>query len=113
MFFLKRKILIPIVLFILLILAAWKGKVLDLCPGISEDEFVKVYAELSLTSEQYRADPIQLNTEREKILEKYKVTEKELKAFIEKTQKDGERWASIWEKIVERLKELQKEEYKK
>jgi len=113
MFLLKRKILIPIILFLLLLFAAWRGGILDFSKGLDEDKFVKVYAELSLVQEQYRSQPSQLSLEKKKIFEKYKVNEKELLAFVKDTKKDGGKWVGIWEKVIRRLRELQKEEYTK
>ena len=72
---------------------------------LSVEEFVEVYVQLSVASEMYDADPAKLEQEREKILEKYGITQEEIDHFVREYNQNPEKWAKVWEKIVRRLEE--------
>jgi hypothetical protein len=69
------------------------------------EKFVEVYVQTSIVSEIYDTDPAKLEQERKKILEKYNVTQEEIDLFIKEYNKNPEKWARVWEKIVRRLEE--------
>jgi hypothetical protein len=72
---------------------------------LSEDKFVEVYVQLSIASEMYDAEPAKLEEERKRIFEKYGVTPEEIDYFVKDYNKNPEKWANIWAKIVRRLEE--------
>jgi hypothetical protein len=70
---------------------------------LSEEKFVEVYVQLSIASELYDTSSTELEEERKKILEKYSVTQEEIDRFIKEYNRNPEKWAKVWEKIVRRL----------
>jgi len=72
---------------------------------LSEEKFVEVYVQLSIASEMYDTSSTKLEEERKKILKQYNVTQEEIDHFIQEYNKNPEKWAKVWEKIVRRLEE--------
>jgi DNA repair ATPase RecN len=100
----KNKFIIIIsVLFLLTILFIIFSR-LKTSPKLSEEKFVEVYVQLSMASEMYDTSSTKLE-ERKKILEKYNVTQEEIDRFIKEYNRNPEKWAKVWEKIVRRLDE--------
>jgi hypothetical protein len=77
---------------------------------LSPEKFVEVYVQLSVASEMYDTDPAKLEQERKKIFEKFGVTQQEIEHFIKEYNKNPEKWAKVWEKIVRRLEEEKEKE---
>jgi hypothetical protein len=101
----KNKLIIVISAALLLIILFVIFVGLKTSSKLSEDKFVEVYVQTSIVSEIYDTDPAKLEQERKKILEKYNVTQEEIDLFIKKYNKNPEKWARVWEKIVRRLEE--------
>lgn len=87
---LKKKSLIIISVVFLLIILLMVFNRLKTSPRLSEDKFVEVYVQLSITSEMYDAEPAKLEEERKKIFEKSGVTQKEMDGFIKDYNKNPE-----------------------
>lgn len=66
---------------------------------------MEVYVQLSIASEMYDTQPAKLEEERKKIFERFGVTQEEIDYFVKDYNKNPEKWASIWEKIVKKLEE--------
>lgn len=99
----KNKFIIIIsVLFLLTILFVIFNR-LKTSSKLSEEKFVEVYVQLSITSEMYDTSSTKLEEERKKILKQYNVTQEEIDHFIKEYNKNPEKWARVWEKIVRRL----------
>jgi len=80
----------------------------NLSKPLSEDTFAEIYVELSLLQTQPELDQKLFLKKRDEIFNKYKVGQKDIDHFIEEYQKKPEKWAGVWMKIAEKLK--QKEE---
>jgi hypothetical protein len=74
-------------------------------PGLSEEDFVEVYVQLSIAWETFDEDSGKFEQDRKEILEKYSVTQEEIDEFVKEYNKKPENWAEVWEKIVRRLEE--------
>jgi hypothetical protein len=99
----KNKFIIIIsVLFLLTILFIIFNR-LKTSSKLSEEKFVEVYVQLSIASEMYDTSSTKLEEERKKILEKYSVTQEEIDRFIKEYNRNPEKWAKVWEKIVRQL----------
>jgi hypothetical protein len=72
---------------------------------LSEDKFVEVYVQLSIASEMYDTSSTELEEERKKIFEKYSVTQEGIDHFVKEYNRNPEKWAKVWEKIVRKLEE--------
>ena len=72
---------------------------------LSCEKFVEVYVQLSVASEMYDTDPAKLEQERKKILKKHGITQEEIDYFIKEYNRNPEKWAKVWERIVRRLEE--------
>ncbi|MCK4385105.1 MAG: DUF4296 domain-containing protein [candidate division Zixibacteria bacterium] len=66
---------------------------------------MEVYVQLSVASEMYDTDPAKLEQERNKILRSYSVNQEEIDHFIKEYNRNPEKWAKVWERIVRRLEE--------
>jgi len=101
----KNKFIIIIsVLFLLTILFIIFNS-LKTSSKLSEDKFVEIYVQLSIASEMYDTSSTKLEEERKQILKQYNVTQEEIDHFIKEYNKNPEKWAKVWEKIVRRLEE--------
>ena len=66
---------------------------------------MEVYVQLSIALEIFDEDSGGLGQERNGILEKYGVTQEEIDGFVEEYNQNPEKWAKVWERIVQRLEE--------
>lgn len=107
----KNKLIIAISAALLLIILFLIFDSLKTSSELSEEKFVEVYVQFSIASEMYGAEQDKLEEERRKILEKYNVTQEEIDLFIKEYNKNPEKWARVWERIVRRLEE-QKAKFK-
>ena len=101
----KNKLIIAICVVLLLIILFIISDSLKTPPGLSEERFVEVYVQLSLALETYDADSGELEQERKMILGKHNVTQEEIDRFVREYNLDPEKWAKVWERIVQRLEE--------
>jgi len=80
--------------------------------SLSDSQFVEIYVQLSILSQQYAGNPESFNQEKQKLFRQYKVSEKEFRKFHQKYKDQPEKWVDIWKKInrklEEKLKEVQK-----
>ena len=100
----KKSTIIISAVFLLIILFIVFNR-LKTSSKLSEDKFVEVYVQLSIASEMYDTSLTELGEERKKILEKFGVTQQEIEYFIKEYNKNPEKWAKVWEKIVRRFEE--------
>ncbi len=101
----KNKLLITIgVVFLLAILFIILNSP-KTSPKLSEEKFVEVYVGLSIALETYDADSGGLEQERKRILERYGVTQKDIDEFVKNYNQNPEKWAKVWERIVQTLEE--------
>ncbi len=77
--------------------------------SLSDSQFVEIYVQLSILSEQYADNPHNFHQEKEKLFKQYKVSEKEFQRFHRKYQDQPEKWVDIWKKINRSLEEKLKE----
>lgn len=77
--------------------------------GLSAEQFVEVYVELSIASETFSADSIKLEEERIRIFKEAGVTPEEIDGFVGRLNRDPGQWADVWRKIVERLEQRRQE----
>ncbi len=73
--------------------------------GLSEDKFVEIYVQLSITSEIFSSDTLQLEAEKKRIFEQAGVTQDEIDGFINRLNQKPQEWSRVWKKIVEKLEE--------
>ena len=74
--------------------------------GMSEDKFIEVYIQLSITQVKFQNNPEKLEAERKKIFSEYKFSQKEMDRFLKSYKKNPEKWIELWERINQRLSEL-------
>jgi hypothetical protein len=97
----KLRIIIFVVFILILLFIIFNR--LRTSAKLSEEKFVDVYVQLSIASEIFDTNPGKLEEERKKIFGKYSVTQQEINQFIKEYNKNPEKWAKVWEKIVRRL----------
>ena len=73
--------------------------------GLSEDKFVEIYVQLSIASEIFSSDTLQLEAEKKRIFEQAGVTQDEIDGFINRLNQKPQEWSRVWKKIVEKLEE--------
>ena len=78
-------------------------------PPIPEEKFVDLYIKLSLIHEKYKYNPTELEKEKKRILEEYKITMEDVDEFIKEYKKKPEKWVKLWEKINRELDRLKRE----
>jgi len=80
--------------------------------SLSDSQFVDIYVQLSLASQEYALDPLAFHQEKEKIFSQFQISENQFKKFHQKYQDQPEKWVDLWKKInrklEEKLKEVQK-----
>ena len=80
--------------------------------SLSDSQFVEIYVQLSILSQQYAGNPHDFHQEKEKLFRQYQVSEKEFQRFHQKYKDQPEKWVDLWKKInrklEEKLKEVQK-----
>jgi membrane protein insertase Oxa1/YidC/SpoIIIJ len=100
---LKNKLITVISVALLLIVLFIIFDGLKTSSELSPEKFVEVYVQLSVASEMYDTDLAKLEQERKKILKKHGVTQEEIDHFIKEYNRNPEKWAKVWERIVRRL----------
>ncbi len=73
--------------------------------GLSEDEFVEIYVQLSMASEMFAPDTLKLKEEKKRVYEAAEVTQDEIDDFVKRYNQKPDRWARVWKKIVEKLEQ--------
>ena len=102
--------MIKIVPFFFLVLLAMMTFHCARDPGLSDDEFVDLYIQLAIMWESCQTHPDQWSEERGRIMAQEDISLEEFRAFVERHREDPERWARIWEKIVQKLETMNQEE---
>lgn len=74
-------------------------------PNLSEKKFVDVYVQLSIAHETFASDTLKLKEEKDKILHKAGVTQKEMDHFVKRHDQNPGEWTRIWKNIMDRLSE--------
>jgi len=77
--------------------------------SLSDSQFVEIYVQLSILSQQYAGNPETFQQEKQKLFKQHKVSEKEFRKFHQKYKDQPEKWVDIWKKINRRLEEKLKE----
>lgn len=106
----KNKLIIALLIVLVAIIVFVIVDDLNTSSEFSGEKFVEVYVQLSIVSDMYATDPPKLEEERKNILEKYRVTQKEIDHFVKEYNRNPEKWAEVWEKIVRRLEEEKEKE---
>lgn len=101
----KNKLLITIGVVFLLVILFIIFNSLKTTPKLSEEKFVEVYVQLSVVLETYDADSGELEQQRKEILAKHDTSQEEIDEFVEEYNLNPEKWAKVWERIVQRLEE--------
>lgn len=78
-------------------------------PPISEDNFVKVYADMTIMQDTSSLSQIRI---RETVLKKYNLTEQQYNKTIDYYNANSERWAKFFDKVINYLED-QKSKFKK
>jgi hypothetical protein len=104
----RKKLLVTIialccVIFILLLI------VLRSPAEFSQEKFVDLYVELSISSEMFSGDSVKLEEERERIFKEAGVAPEEIDKFISRLNQNPDEWAEVWKKIMERLEQRKQE----
>ena len=76
--------------------------------GLSPAEeklFVEAYVKLTLAAQDHQGDPDGLATAQEVVFRGMGMDQERFAAWARKMEASPERWAAIWEQIVERLQE--------
>lgn len=102
---LKTKFSILALSIVILALSVWivHQKVYTL----SSDEFAKVYVELAMAYETSGSDASKWVKTKDKILKEHHLTIQEINRFIVKSNQHPEKWAVVWENIMQRLEQKQ------
>lgn len=80
---------------------------------IRMETFVNIYVDLAITKGMVWVNQLTDSvfiTEKETILKKYKVTERQIRNTIASYDRDVHKWREFYEKVSRRLEELQKKE---
>jgi hypothetical protein len=101
----KNKLLVTIGVVLLLVVLFIIFSSLKTSPRLSEEKFVEVYVQLSMALETFDADSGDLEQERKKVLDRYGVTQEEIDEFVMDYNQNPEKWAKVWERIVQKLEE--------
>ncbi len=105
----KNKLIITIGVVVLLIIFFIIFSSLKTSPQLSEEEFVEVYVQLSIAWETFDNDSSEFEQERKEILTKHDTSEEEIDEFVAECNRNPEKWARVWERIVQRLEEKKQE----
>jgi hypothetical protein len=76
---------------------------------LTEDKFVEVYVQFSITGETFGSDSVKLAEEQEKILQQAGVTRDEMNDFVDRLNQRPHDWGKVWEKVVQQLEEKRQE----
>ena len=109
----KQKILILLLFFLCIILfAVAEAKESEEKP-LSPEDFVELYVDLSIVAEQFLDDSISLAHAQDSVFAAHGTTRAKFDEFRTKMDIEPEKWAEIWENIVKRLEEKDREAQKK
>ncbi len=73
--------------------------------GLSAEQFVEVYVELSFASETFSGDSAKFEEEKNRIFEQAGVAQKEMDEFVRRLNQKPDEWAEVWKRIVESLEQ--------
>lgn len=77
---------------------------------LSEEKFVEVYVQLAILSEKYPDSGEKYTQEKNRIMDKYRVTSTQLENFRYRFQKHPEKWVLVWNKIAKKLDRLRQQQ---
>lgn len=66
---------------------------------IDEEDFAKLYYNILVTQEKFKADSTLLKKEQDKVFKKFGVTEKQYYSTLDAYNKDPERWRTVFENL--------------
>ena len=76
---------------------------------LSEGTFARLFAEMAVITYTYASEPEQLTAAYEEVMEKYELSEKDLRGALISFEKNPERWLSVIESIGKELEYLSSE----
>ena len=80
---------------------------------LSPEDFIELYVDLSIVAEQFLDDSVSLAHAQDSIFIAHGTTRVKFDEFRTKMDIEPEKWAEIWESIVKRLEERDREAQKK
>ena len=66
---------------------------------------MEVYVQLSIALETFDKDSGEFEQERQEILTRHDTSQEEIDEFVAEYNRNPEKWAKVWERIVQRLEE--------
>jgi len=76
---------------------------------ISTEKFVEIYVDLSIVAEKFLNDSTKLAQSQDSIFLAHKTSREQFDNFRKKMDAEPENWTQVWEKIVKKLEELDRE----
>ena len=77
---------------------------------LTTDQFIELYVELSIIAERNLADSVTLKEKQEQVFAERGITRDEFYEFEGKISSEPEKWADIWNKIVDKVEHRMAEE---
>ena len=77
-------------------------------PEITVEQFVNLYVQLSITAETFLDDSLKLAQNQDSIFEANAITRTQFDSFRKKMDLEPDKWGNVWEQIVKKLEELDK-----
>jgi len=75
---------------------------------IDEEEFAKIYYNILVAQEKFKADSILLKSEQDKVFKKFGVNEKQYYSTLTSFNKDPEKWRTFFEYLKSYTDTMQK-----
>ncbi|OGU56738.1 MAG: hypothetical protein A2V66_04745 [Ignavibacteria bacterium RBG_13_36_8] len=96
----RNNVILSVITIILLITFCKDNRIVE------QDTLIKVYVDLAITEETYSNDIDSLTAGRQKIFDKYNVSEDDYKYTFQKFSEDKEYWEDFFNKVYEYLDSL-------
>ena len=73
-------------------------------PGMSEEEFVRFFAKVALTTERYAASPDTLRATQNRLFQEQGVSREDVQRAIERLRENPERWLEVMARVRDAIR---------
>jgi len=78
-----------------------------------EEKFARLYVDLMINQEKYKADSVKQKIEQNKIFKKFEVSEKQYYSTLDSYNNDPEKWKTFFEQVKTYVDTLKKDSKRK
>lgn len=102
----KIKFTLGLLIILVMIISVWLIRQ-KFSSHLTPDKFAQAYVDLAVAYETSGSDVSKWKKEKERILKEHDLSLEKVNQFIKRYNRDPQKWAFVWEKIVDLLRQRQ------